>query len=319
MEYNTANSTANNAENNIQKKNTNWQTIVILILVVIIAVISVFSIGKLNDMTDTMNAMQNQHSYEVNILRNEISEIYDTVDAQLKKQASLVSGVEYTCGELDTQTHQVAVELKVVPKNIVAGMELTVRVGDTVADFTRDGSVFTATMPVDMFIAYETYPILSILVGDETKTELLEDVDVSCLYYQYLPEIFAEPPSFYVVSDGKLTLDETFHIDCKSVPSGVSVTKLALVIEENGKEVERKDLTSEIGSGSCEVAIHGSYSLKDGDELVIYTVAEDSLGYTHKSIVYHWLGGGENDDAIEVIDGINYIYDREGNLLNEHE
>ena len=94
-----------------EKKNKiNWKAIVNLTIIVILVVCLV----KLNNLTNEINNLQSQLSYwqsDVNNIRSDISSIYDNVDEHLKKEASLLSHVDYKLGELDSSSHKAAVHL----------------------------------------------------------------------------------------------------------------------------------------------------------------------------------------------------------------
>ncbi len=109
-------------------------------------------------------------------LVNEEKDMNRLLDEQLKKQASLLTSTEHTLGNLNTDKHTIDVEIKVVPKTVTDNMALSVKIGDSVADFTRSGNEFTAVVPVAMFMDYETRPMLYIGTGAGTQTEVLEDM-----------------------------------------------------------------------------------------------------------------------------------------------
>ena len=111
-------------------------------------------------------------------MQSNIDSIYSNVDEQLKQEASLLSSVDYILGELNKEDHTVPVTLKVVPKSLTDDMKLSVKVGNEIFDFERNGNEFTATFSINMFISYEDYPMLNIDAGGTTKTELLESADM---------------------------------------------------------------------------------------------------------------------------------------------
>ena len=55
----------------------------------------------------------------------------------------------------------------------------------------------------------------------------------------------------------------------------------------------------------------------EGDELVIYVIAEDSLGYIHKTRALYWMqkDGTVHEEAF--VDKGGEIYDKKGNLLTK--
>ena len=299
------------------KKKFNWSVVAIIVL----ACLMVFCLVKISDLSNEISNLHttiSNYQNQVWSLNNEINSIYDNVDELLKKEASLLSSVDYSLGELNTETHTVPVTLKVVPKNLTDDMQLSVKIGGDTVTLDRNGNEFTATVAVNMFIDYDDSPMLNIASGETTKTEKLEDVDVSRLFSRYLPYIYAHLESSDSLKNGKLAIDGILMFDEKPVAmnSNVTITKIELITVKNEQEIDRKDITSNITNQSYHVPVNVSYDAKYGDKFCIYVLAKDSLGYTHKSLAFFWNDLDENTHhAITAIDGSVQIYDKNGNLL----
>ena len=299
------------------KKKFNWSVVAIIVL----ACLMVFCLVKISDLSNEISNLHttiSNYQNQVWSLNNEINSIYDNVDELLKKEASLLSSVDYSLGELNTETHTVPVTLKVVPKSLTEDMQLSVKVGSETIALERNGNEFSATLAVNMFIDYDEYPMLNIVSGETTKTEKLEDVEVSRLFTLYLPYVYAHLESSDNLKNGKLTIDGNLMFDEKPVAenSNVTITKIELVTVKNEQEIDRKDITSNITNQSYHVSVNVSYDAKYGDKFCIYILAEDSLGYTHKTLAYFWNDIDEHThSAITAIDGSVEIYDKNGNLL----
>ena len=299
------------------KKKFSWTIVVTVVLVCMM----IFCLAKISDLSNEISNLRNtiaNYQNQMNYLRNDINTIYDNVDEKLKKEASLLSSVDYSLGELNTETHTVPVTLKVVPKNLTDDMQLSVKVGSETVALERNGNEFSATISVNMFIDYDDYPMLNIVSGETTKTEKLEDVDVSRLFTRYLPYVYAHLESSDSLKNGKLAIDGNLMFDEKPVAmdSNVTITKIELITVKNEQEIDRKDITSNITNQSYHVPVNLSYDAKYGDKFCIYVLAKDSLGYTHKSLAFFWNDLDENTHhAITAIDGSVQIYDKNGNLL----
>ncbi|MBQ8802862.1 MAG: hypothetical protein IJZ53_04415 [Tyzzerella sp.] len=304
-------------ENN---KKINWKVIINLVMAVILVVCLV----KLSNLTDEINNLQSQLSYwqsDVNNIRSDISSIYNNVDEHLKKEASLLSHVDYELGELDGFTHKAVIYLKVVPKNITEGMQLSVSIGEENAEFIKKDNEYTASLPANIFSDYGEYPMLHIQTAEGTKTELLESVDLSYLHYNYLPVLESDIWGSSTYRNDTLTIDGNVLMDCKpsSSSSNVKAVKAELVTELNGKEIDRKDITSKLVDDYCEFSFEEKYKVDDEVELAMYVEMEDSAGYIHRSSKYYWLEkNGSTGHATEAVHTLG-IYDKDGNLLNEFE
>lgn len=301
-----------------KNKRFNWQLLA-LVAVCVLLVISLFTLVDISERMTSLERRLEEYQNRISQLNGKLDSIYSNVDASLKKQASLLSSYSYEIGELDESSHTVPVTLKVVPKTLTDDMTLSVRLGEASADFVRGDNEFTATFSVGLFVPYEQYPILSIKTASETKTELLEGVPLSALYYEYLPQLNASITPLYEFAKGKLKIDSNLQISVWS-ERDLNFPKIELVTEINGHEIECSDVTSlankfpEVDSDCVEYV--KSYSVDIGDELVIYAVAEDVFGYVHKCEAFYWKYYGDDEFEIAFDKGVQ-IYDKDGNLLNE--
>ena len=299
------------------KKKFNWMGIVVFVMACLI----IFCMVKISDLSNEISNLHttiSNYQNQVWSLNNEINSIYDNVDKLLKKEASLLSSVDYSLGELNTENHTVSVSLKVVPKSITDDMQLSVKIGGDTVALDRNGNEFTTTVAVNMFIDYNDYPMLNIISGETTKTEELPDVDISRLFTRYLPYVYASLEMSDSLKNGKLEIDGILMFDEKPVAmdSSVTITKIELITVKNEQEIDRKDITSDITNQTYHVPVNLSYDAQYGDKICVYVLAEDSLGYIHKSLAYFWNDLDENThNAITVTEDSVQIYDKNGNLL----
>ena len=301
------------------KRKISWETVVVIIL----AALLIFCLAKINELKNQISNLNNtiaNCNHQISNLQNNINSIYTNVDEMLKKEASLLSSVGYTLGELNTEEHTIPVTVKLTPKHLTDDTKITMNVEGQTVSFERSGNEFSASFPVSMFIDNFDYPMLSITTDGTTKTEQLEDVVLSNLYSNYLPIVYAHITPFDEYKDGKLTIDSQLSYDVKpsSQDSKITVAKAELVTEKNGKEIARTDISDMIGKDSQVGSFKKTYDVKYGDTLSIYAITEDSLGYIHKSLAYHWHQIDENtSEAVTLSDGSEQIYDKNGELLTK--
>ncbi|MBQ7921460.1 MAG: hypothetical protein IJ325_02645 [Clostridia bacterium] len=297
------------------------------VLLIVMAALILFLLYRTATLADNIEYLQSRISNllsDIGDVQSNVRNIYTNVDKQLKEQASLFSGVEYSLGALNTETHTVAVTLDVVPKTVTENMELSVEFGGETVVFDRDGNTFTADIPVNMFVNYGTYPLVCIVSEAEVQTEYLDTVDLSRLYQRYLPELYANIGHNFNLNHGKLYLDSHMHIASKSIPAdpAVDFVKYELITEVNGTEIARDDLTAEVSEdihdgGSYDTQFRMTIDAQAGDVVVFYLLAEDSLGYIHKIQAFHWY---EEDGTVAELASMDAdrIYDKNGNLLVEY-
>lgn len=299
------------------KKQINSHRIIILLLAVLL-VLGAIKIGTLADDVKKLKSQNSNLDSEIQMLRMEINSIYNNVDKQLKEQVSLLSGVDYTIGNPSEDMKSVQLSLTVVPKMISDDMELSVAIDGNSASLTRNGNEFIGTIDVGLFVDYDQWPLLSIKTSEGTKTEYLDGVDVSHLFSNYLPILDADMTASSKLSNGKLQIDAGFRISSKpaSDKDPVTFTSFILVEEVNGKEVNRTDITDEVRkSGEVyNTQYVKSFEVSQGDELKVYVIAEDSLGYVHKTLVHYWVES-ENGAQAETVFGGETIFDKDGNML----
>lgn len=294
----------------------NWKNILIGGMAALLIFAIITNANQANEIEMLSNRVSNL-SAELEFSRNEIHSIYNNVDEQLKKQASLLSSTEHTLGNLNTDKHTIDVEIKVIPKTVTDNMALSVKIGDSVADFTRTGNEFTAVVPVAMFMDYETRPMLYIETEAGTQTEVLEDIRVSYLYDRYLPTLYAYIPSHTDFKNGKAEINSHLEISVKPTEysGNVGFSKYELVTVVNDKETDREDITSKIENGSYDGQFSKTITAGLGDNVVIYVEAMDTLGYLHKTVAHSWYKNEDGAVAEAMYDG-DSIYDKDGNLLS---
>ena len=300
------------------KKQFNWKTFITVLMAVLLA-FSLYKIATLSNEIDHLKSRNSNLTGDIQILREEINSIYDNVDKQLKKQASLISGVDFSIGNPSEDMKTIELSLTVVPKLISDDMQISVTVDGVTAPLERNGNEFKGTIDVGLFVDYNQWPLLSIKTADGTKTEYLEDVDVSYMFSRHLPSLYADMSGGSgKFSDGNLSVDLGFTVETKpaSQNAPITFTSFTLIEEVNGKEISRQDITEEVRKSgeSYNTRYVKNFKVTYGDKLKIYVIAEDSLGYVHKTLVHYWLEREDGSQA-ETVFGGEMIYDRDGNLL----
>lgn len=302
---------------NEHRKEINWKMIIAVAMIGLLVFI-LYQIAVLKDDIDNLKYRNSTLSEQVQTLRDEIHSVYDNVDDKLKKQASLVAGVDFQIGDISDDMKSVELALKVVPKLVSDDMEVAVSVDGKTVPLTRNGSEFTGSVAVGLFVDYNQWPLLSIKSADGTKTEYLDSVDVSYLFARHLPSLYADMSASSTLKSGKLQVDAGFSIESKPASNNSPITfvSFTLIEEINGEEVSRSDITEEVrkSGNSYNTRYVKSFEMSQEDELKIYVIAEDNLGYIHKTLAHFWIQS-EDGAVAEAVFGGEWIYDKDGNLL----
>lgn len=302
---------------NEHRKEINWKMIIAVAMIGLLVFI-LYQIAVLKDDIDNLKYRNSTLSAQVQTLRDEIHSVYDNVDDKLKEQASLVAGVDFQIGDISDDMKSVELALKVVPKLVSDDMEVAVSVDGKTVPLTRNGSEFTGSVAVGLFVDYNQWPLLSIKSADGTKTEYLDSVDVSYLFARHLPSLYADMSASSTLKNGKLQVDAGFSVESKPASNNSPITfvSFTLIEEINGEEVSRSDITEEVrkSGNSYNTRYIKSFEMTQEDELKVYVIAEDTLGYIHKTLAHFWIQS-EDSAVAEAVFGGELIYDKDGNLL----
>ena len=299
---------------NENKQNTGIKLIVAALVIAL--AISFAQIGLLNERIDRLqNGMHNQHQQ----LMNQIESIYTNVDRQLKEEASLLSGVDAEYGEISIEDHTIDVTVKLVPKLISENMKVQVSIDGRSTDLSRDGSAFSGTIAVDIYNVGEQM-LMTIKTDSGTQTQFLSEIRTEYLWEGKIPSLYhCDISGNGTFTEGKYTLNGTIDINCSPIEytPDIKFEKFVLVTEQNGTEINREDITSEVLN--YQTYPHGVYwrdeykmecEAKEGDDVRIYLEATDSLGYLHRMLIHQWRE--QNGTMAEAVDTSEYIYDHNG-------
>ncbi len=257
-------------------------------------------------LADKNKNLQNQINAlngSISVFQGNIDSIYANVDNMLKKQASLFTDIQSSFSELNADSRTVTLSLSVIPKTVSADTEISVSFDGKSVTLKRDSNKFTGSIDIDIF-ADEYSPVLTVKSNGEEKTEIYEDIITGNMYQNYLPSVYVNA----VFSDSSsVELDFT-------VEKAEAEIRSAFVVEElNGKEVAKKDVTAIVTSSDA--VKHSEYkfnsAVKKNDDLKLYIVVTDSLGYTQKSLIFH---NKSNENEFLSLNE-DYIYDKDGNMI----
>ncbi|MBR4867330.1 MAG: hypothetical protein IKU11_11615 [Clostridia bacterium] len=290
----------------------------LLIGVTLLLVVMILRIAGLKSEIDNLQNKINSLENHVYNYENQINAIYNNVDQKLKEEASLLAGSDYSFGKL-TDGGKVPFTVRITPKEVTEETTMTLTMDGETLPMKREGNEFTATLEIGMFIDYDEVgnPKVEITEGGITRSEYLENLDVAYLFTCYLPRVEADGVGHSIHSSNqmKVNLDFSVHSEPASENSDVTFTKLERVEEVNGKEIDREDITDQVlgNDGSFSTHYSKTYQVEKGDELRVYVIATDSLGYIHKTLAHQWFN--LDGDSTETIFAGEEIYAPDGTLL----
>lgn len=299
-----------------EKKKIDWKLVAILIMafLLIVCFVQIDSVKGENDELRNDIAM---YRNEVSNLRADIAAIYSNVDEQLKKEASLFSGVNYSYDELNAESKTVKLNLSVIPKLLTDNMKVSASLSGNIVELTKNGNAFEGTLEAGLFIDQAQSPFITIETASGQQTEFLENINVANLFKQFLPILNSNMSGSNTHSGGKLNTNMNLIIDYKPANEGISFTSYTIVELVDGVEIGRENITEAVKNS---VGNHytkeykKSITLSQDQRYEVYVIAEDSLGYIHKTRAYTWMKDSF-DAHPETYIGDESIYDKDGNML----
>ena len=281
--------------------------ILVCIMVVLVAGL-VTSLITIINLTEQVERMESSFINQFNTMNANINSIYSDVDNALKKQASIVSSVEEYKGNLNQADLTVPVSIKVVPKSVTDDSKLAIEIGGKSYPLSKSGVEYSTTVNVSLFNTENAVYLVE--SNDETKTELLEDVYITDMWYSYLPMInHADFTGSNGYTDGSYTLNGKIHVDCdESAKMDRCVfEKISLEVFVNGKKVWEQDGTDAFNKTDGEIPLAKGFEMKPEDTFTIDVVAVDSAGIIHRYTAHSKTAEGSQLD--EMIESVVYSGD----------
>ena len=301
------------------KKGSKLQKIITCIVVGLL-IFSLIQIANLNDRIDNLVSANSRLNSEISQLNSNINSIYSNVDEQLKKEASLITGIDYSIGTPNADMKTAPVTITVVPKTVTNDMKLSVEIDGTTAPLEKKGNEFSGTIDIGLFEAYGQYPLLTIESSKDTKTEYLEDMNIGNLFDDYLPRLNPRISSSTQVGSTSLHIDGNFDLNIVSAYKDPSATfsSITLVEKLNGEEIGREDITDKVLEAevyykakyvkTLEIENYNEYDFR------VSVIAVDNFGYTHEVLAGCWMDDKMESMLENVLDN-EIIYDKDGNML----
>lgn len=295
-----------------------------LILFVIFAIFVLIRISILNKRIKDLTKNYDNAKMELAQMQSSIDEIYRNVEEQIRKQASLFSGISYDFGDLHKENGTVDMHIALIPKTITDDILLSVKFNGMVSNFEKDDSnTYHTTIPVPLFFNGEG-PLVMMETGGKIQTELLDYFEVQNLCTTYLPSVHAdlEGVANYNQASNKLKMTASLTVKYRLAEVyDANFETMQIVVKTNDQEISREDITNivksdkdKITSGTYTAPFNDTYTVALGDDFYVYLVATDSMGYRHEYLAYHWLRNTDNLTP-DILTVGEKIYDTDGNLL----
>ena len=283
-------------------------TLVIMCLIIFMIVNYV----KLSNIQDNINSLEQNFINKTSHLQGYIEMLEDEIESS----NSIINSFEYEIEAFDLDNHTMDISFAVIPKNYSDNTTLTLTLDDNVITLTKSSAnTFIGSLNIDFFSNKCFEPILVISDNNNSKSEILSDIDMSLIWQKFLPSFnafFANGEDCYY-NDNEYHLNGTIDIVTFNQPESYFV-HAKLAIELNGTLLDTQSLSIDNGALQNPVELDKTISMKETDNLEVYIIADDSSGYTHKYYIYGWT-----DNSVQLIqkDEQEKIYDSNGTLLTK--
>lgn len=242
--------------------------------------------SKIDNMHDTVYTLESQ-------LNNQISSIYQNVDAQLTEQASLVHEAYFEVGTLNAETLSVPITFTVEPKAVTENMNVALDFDGEVIPLEKNGLEYTYTGDFGF-----TDPIFPTIVFEENGVQTVEEDNglyVTSLRWEIFPifyAFFSGQTSYGSLSNYRYRVNGELSIDYKPASKDVYFTSMKYVVKVDGEIMEETPIPlGEEGYLELGLELNNTYPLDKGQTLTTGVVAVDTLGFTHESRIAVYEAG----------------------------
>lgn len=289
-------------------KDKMWQ-----IVSVILAASLILSIINMNDLSEQMTNLQNSYNSMVSDVKSEMQNLYERIDDLVNEQSNAVLSYNCEVGTFNAEDKTVSAKITVVPKTFGDSTVVKIKFGENTLDALKnDNNEFTTDFTVDLFDEIENATVYVTNNGETAAQNI--NVSTVDLYKKFIPSATAtfSGTSSRSSFSGKTSIKGTVSIHIENTDYS-NIESCKLLVSLNNSELESK--TVDVKSGNTSIEFNNSYVISKNDQLEIWLVAKDSLGYEHRDYIYGITENTDNTQAeIAMPDG-ELIFDLDNNQI----
>ncbi len=307
-----------------QKVTKKWK--IAFICIIVLGFLLGGSLFRISDLSEYISTMEQNHAYEMENFRSQIDSIYNNVDEQMKKEASLLSYIDWQYGELNPKNHTVKMTFTAIPKTVTEDTTLFIKIGKDAIELKKNGDKFIGEYDAYAFRTdedEELIPILTIKNGDKSENEFLPEIHTNYLYQRFFGDLVADGSNFdttlkKVIDNGnnyyEFQIQANFSIYYVTADEKPDFKKLYILTEINDQHLETKDVTYAVDEYGCyNEHMAFNYNVNSNDNVKAYAVLQDGYGYYHLISLYDYAF--DSSGPINFTDDNEKIYDHNKKLL----
>jgi hypothetical protein len=283
-------------------------------IIAALLLMNVFTIQRLNNLENNIDNRLRQREYDTSSLRNEINNIYSTVDAKLKKQVSIIDSYTVTYGEFNPSNLTVPVTVIITPKEYSKGLAASIELKDKNVAMKSVGTSFTGT--ADFYIFDEFKLKISLEKDGVKKVETVEEY--AGIRNMYLLDIQGgfEGQSSY--STNQYEYNGKIDLYCSPIQNN-GLEAISIITDVNGEIVSERKVDP-----SDHIFIDVKEKVKlvsngSSGKLTLYALVKDKYGLNYKYVIHGFNINGEgqpvHDDYEMNTRAITEITDSNGRVL----
>ncbi len=280
------------------------------ILLFVLCFSQVISLVKLYTLENELQNTKNHLSASASNTDMQIQQIYENVDAKLKKQTSILDSIHYELGEIEKDTLTLPVTFTLTPKEITK--DGTVKLNLTGKDILmkRSGTTFSATTSLDIF----KLPIPTILIenGNTVKSEQWEEFSLENIKERVIPSLYATMSGSATYRSGEYHRSGMVNVEYKKTDSGIAFVDVRLVIDVDKKVVFDKKISPDSDWERLSYEFDQKIPLEENQSYTMTLIATDTLGLSHHCVIDSWQSSDHSRTP-----NLNQetIYNKDGKLL----
>lgn len=300
-------------ENNGRHVNMPDGRSVLVVILVCVLFFGVFHTKALvEQLQNNMDVMYMNLSNDIDDLQNDIDDLQDTIVA-LKQASELIESVNYTVESFDVDAKTVRYEFELVLKTYSDSTKVSMNIGEYAFDLELEaGGKFYGILEMNMFenLSGETYVMVE--EGGVTTTEKMDYFSIDASWKEFIPHIFTKAASLIEYENNTLKITPDLMIFFENTENG-TFKDAHIEIDLRGDEITTVDIGFVEGKNEYSVDLDKHLpKIYPADQMYVFVVATDSLGFTHKALVNAWYDGG-----LHMYEDYELLYDKDGNKLTE--
>lgn len=307
-----------------QKVTKKWK--IAFICIIVLGILLGGSLFRISDLSEYISTMEQNHAYEMENFRSQIDSIYNNVDEQMKKEASLLSYINCEYGDLNPKNHTVKMTFTAIPKTVTENTILSIKIGKDEIELKKNGDKFIGEYDAYAFRTdedEELIPILTIKNGNKSENEYLEAIETKYLYQRYLGTFIADSSNFNttlkkVIDNGnnyyEFQIQANFLFYYATDDVEPKFKKLYILTKVNDQHLETKDVTYAVDEyGTYNDTMTFNYAVNGDDHVKAYAILQDEYGCYHSVQLYDYTF--DSSGAISFTETTEKIYDPNKQLL----